>query len=570
MVQTTLKVKMETFDIIAENDINAKDEPFLWTFYFKIDGSTLNIFKLISGDVTGATVRMDALTPSHHDLNLSNNDMDVADPPAAIPSAIGEWNITLQTDDMMSLYNAGLSKYCMIVALAIGLEHDDTTDADILAIWTHIKTTLQNTLNSKLQEIVKQMLYNGQALTEQQIIQKLKTIDYNLFSDIAKQVIEVSFTKDLFIGLLSPYHLIQSIAESAFPDDFIGYSYAGPYYIADLLGKGKEAIPFQLKLNTQHASDGIYLVKGNIYQPLSAGYSNISLCYADHTNKCLLFARTDSTFIEKYDSPDKTDSQSAWTSLPNGTFLTGPATAMSDDGTKIIVVALGSDNRFWAAYSSDAGSTWNAWNPIGEGTFQSAPAIAMTPNGAQVQIFGLGMDNALWQAVSMDGGINWMVAWQQLPTGTFTSAPSACISSDGKQLHVVARGTDNKFWRGFSSDGGNTWDLAWGVMGEGVFISAPACVMSDDGAQVRVYGRGTDSKFYQGYSTDGGNTWAMWGIAEANGTFISSPAAAMSGNGKIIHLAGIGQDLQTWVACSVDGGNSWAYAWKNILHRAMY
>jgi hypothetical protein len=576
MVQTSLKVKLETFDIINENDDNARDEPFLWTFFLKIDGSTIDIGKLLVQDVSGASVYMYAPTPSHYDLQLNDNEMDVSDPPAAIPSAIGEWNTNLQTSDLLSAFNPGLSKYSMIVTLAIGLEKDETTDANIQNIWSQIKAKLQEKLNDALRNIINEMLFEGQTLTEQQVTQKLKSIDYNLFRDIAKKVIETSFAENFIVGIVSPYNLIKAISQVAFPDDFIGYAYSGPHYITDLISMGTEAIPFQLNLHTEHPNDGVYRVKGNIYQPESVGYANISLCYAHNPrargSKLLLFGRTDSKYIEKNDSSDHGTHWGIWRTLPDGVHLSGPATAMSEDGRKIIVVVMGSDTRYWAAYSSDGGSTWNpAWVPIGEGVFKSAPAIVMTPDGKQVQIFGVGLDNNIWRAVSSDGGSNWYIGWQVLPEGNFTSAPSACISRDGKKLHVMGRGSDNKFWRGFSGDGGNTWDLAWWPMGEGIFISAPACVMAADGTHLRVYGRGTDNKFWEAYSPDGGSTWTnMWGVAEDNGTFISSPSATMSSDGNIVHLAGIGMDLQPWIAYSSNGGTSWDYAWQNIKGRTLY
>jgi hypothetical protein len=200
MVQTTLKVKLKTFDILSENDDNARDEPFLWTFYLKIDGSTININKLLHQDLSGATVYMQAPTPSHNDLHLSNNDMDVSDAPANIPAAIGECTMTLQTDDLLSAFNPGVSKYCLAVALVIALEHDDTSDTDIREIWTKVRSTLQKKLNDALQDVIREMLFEGKTLTEQQVTDKLKSIDRELFVNIAKKVIESTLAQNVILS----------------------------------------------------------------------------------------------------------------------------------------------------------------------------------------------------------------------------------------------------------------------------------------------------------------------------------------------------------------------------------
>lgn len=57
--------------------------------------------------------------------------------------------------------------------------------------------------------------FEGQTLTEQQVTQKLKSIDYNLFRDIARKVIETSFTENFIVGIVSPYNLIKAISATA-------------------------------------------------------------------------------------------------------------------------------------------------------------------------------------------------------------------------------------------------------------------------------------------------------------------------------------------------------------------
>src|SRR5271157_2072343 len=259
------------------------------------------------------------------------------------------------------------------------------------------------------------------------------------------------------------------------------------------------------------------------------------------------------------------DAPAALQALDAGSFLSGPAAAVSSNGKSLHVFGRGQDSRIWRAYSADGGNSWQvAWAPIGEGVLTSAPAAAISADGKQLHVFGRGVDNKFWRAYSADGGNSWQVAWAPIGDGTFMSGPAAAISADGKHLHVFGRGVDNKFWHAYSSDGGNSWQVAWVPIGDGVFTSAPTAAMSADGKKLHVFGRGADNKFWRAYSGDGGATWAVAWSAMGEGSFISAPTAVVAPDGQHLRVFGLGNDSNIWYADSVDGASTWRVEWAQL------
>ncbi len=266
-----------------------------------------------------------------------------------------------------------------------------------------------------------------------------------------------------------------------------------------------------------------------------------------------------STAIE----PEQLGWPTGYTTLPDGTFLSGPAACLAGDGQRLHVVGKGTDGRFWHGDSSDGGATWDAastWLPIGEGVFASMPAIAVSADGNNVHVFGRGNDNRMWRAHSSTGGAGWDYAWGQLDTdGVFTSAPAAAISSDGSVVHVIGRGTDNRYYRAYSSTAASTWEL-WNPIGEGLFSSNPAAAVSADGSSLHIFGRGLDGRMYHAHSPDAGANWdALWGPGPiGDGIYVSSPAVAMSGDATVVHVFGVGTDRHVYRSTSTDGGQTWS------------
>ncbi len=264
--------------------------------------------------------------------------------------------------------------------------------------------------------------------------------------------------------------------------------------------------------------------------------------------------------------------EAAWSRVPSGVFLSGPAASVSADGQNLHVFGRGNDNQIYRAHSPDSGVNWDvAWSAVGTGAaFTSSPAACLSADGKNVHIFGRGNDNRIWRAHSPDGGGSWDVAWAAIEEGVFTSGPASCVSADGKSLHVFARGNDNRIWRAHSPDGGGSWDVAWAAIGEGTFSSSPAAAISANGQSLYVFGRGNDDRIWWTHSPDGGGTWDVGWSAIAEGTFVSSPAAAISANGMVVHVFGVGKDLRVWRALSLNGGGAWPVAWSAIDGATVY
>jgi hypothetical protein len=190
--------------------------------------------------------------------------------------------------------------------------------------------------------------------------------------------------------------------------------------------------------------------------------------------------------------------------VPFGTFTTGPAVAVSEDGRKIHLAATGGDRRMYHVESNDGGHHWSGVHAIGQGTFTSAPAIAATQDGSSVHLFGRGTDYRIWTN-SYAG--SWQPHWKPIGKGLFTSGPGATISWDDTTVHVMGRGTDRGLWHN-STDGPAGWHAHWNrVPDEGTFNSAPAMTRGPSTTDVHIAAVGGDATIYINHSGDGGRTW---------------------------------------------------------------
>lgn len=269
--------------------------------------------------------------------------------------------------------------------------------------------------------------------------------------------------------------------------------------------------------------------------------------------------------------------------IGQGIFISGPAAAVSDDGKRLHVLGLGTDNKMYHASSANGGKTWDKdWRSIGELKFTSAPAAAVSSDGKKLHVFGRVPNGRLMHSSSSDAGATWDKRSKIIGLGKFTSAPAAAVAGFGMNLHVFGRGIDNKIWYTSSSRSGDDWgdQTNWHHIGQKTFDSAPAAAVSGSGKELHVFGRATDDRMWHAFSSDSGkdfdeNTnWAAIG----QGVFSSGPAAAVSADGKKLHVFGRGIEKpsspadgivftftpQIWRAFSNDGGKSWNVAWKAI------
>ncbi len=575
MASIDFKFKLSDFRILKKNESSA-DEPYLWTFFIRLDGSTVDLLETKPSTVT-------VFSPKASQSNLGPKavaGLEIASGAIPVPSAIGEFNSTLSSDNFRKVGPAlsMLEPFCSVAALVIALEADSTSESDLEEARIKVRDELQKQLNANLQLIITDvktaLTKNGQLPTQAEIEAKLSAVNIQRFVDLVKNSVIGSVVDDgaggavgLLTGLFPPFGLAQVID----PDDFIGHAIIGPIQLSALISAGPAGVPFTRDMgSTAASSEGDYRITGDIHRTDSTEFASLALNLATPVPGAAHLDVVVRSSLRRFSTSRLVPPTAAvwtgpWADLPDGTFLSAPAVAASNDGKRLHVFGVGLDHKIWRGFSPDGGATWSlAWAPIGSGTFVSSPAAAVSADGMHLHVFGRGTDGRMWHAHSPDGGLSWPVAWLPIGSATFNSAPAAAISDDGKSLHVFGRGTDNRIWRAFSADGGSHWDLAWAPIGAGTFMSDPAAALSGDGHHLHVFGRGADNRMWRAYSTNGGSAWEVAWVAIPGGSFASSPAATMSPDGQQVHLAGIGRDLHVWRNLSTNSGVAWSLGWQQI------
>jgi len=109
MQPVNVKVKLREFDIKVQNE-SSPDEPYLWVVYFKMDGTTLDINRPVDSSFT-------VYSPSgrHGNLGPDSYDEESSEEPLIIPTAIGEWNTSL---DAVALFPQVIPA-CAVAALVM-------------------------------------------------------------------------------------------------------------------------------------------------------------------------------------------------------------------------------------------------------------------------------------------------------------------------------------------------------------------------------------------------------------------------------------------------------------------
>lgn len=526
-----VEVRLSTFDIITANE--GSDEPYLWVYYLKIDGHNIKEFHPDSSFVT-----VHSAPGSHGNLGSKSDGMKAGTPPISISQKIGKWETTLDTLGTMLPVTA---PYCAVATLIIAIEEDmipSTATAEEAR--RELKNELEKQLNAKLRKIIKEQKFSLTNLEGELDIEKLK--------DAIVSVVSGDVIKNAVLGiLLNPLFFI-----GINTDDFIGYKVVGPYMMKDFLSSMTDKIDFSALLyQSGNAFDGKYKVTGHIRVTDPVQYSQPAAVQSATKREVVGRAlNVDGMYISGF----KNNKWSGFKKIGEGVFKSSPAAVMSGDGSQIHVFGRGTDDKYWQAYSPDAGNSWTlAWAPVLKGVFTSPPAAAMSADGKSIFLFGKGTDDRIWYAVSGNSGSSWQ-GFSPIGSGIFLSGPGAACSADGKIISVFGLGTDRRIWMAQSIDGGNTWAIAWAPVPEGELYSAPAVVCSADGKKWVVVARGKDKRFYRVSSINRGINWSAWSVFNS-GTFVSSPA--VSCNGNKVSVYGIGENLHMYYNLSTDFGATW-------------
>ncbi len=538
MKPAEITLKFDTFDVIQQNE--NVDEPYIWTFFVKLDGTVLDLFQ-----PDNTNVHVVSPAGSHGNLNLPDDEAEVSDAPHTIPHKVGKWEAVLEQGNLM---HQVVPQMC-VAGLVVAWEEDMFPSTDAMEEARRAaRTEIDRQLTNGLRRLVRECLADPANCAAD--------VDFQSFVSVERlrEVIIDLLTEKIIPSVVAAIFVNPLFAIVGDRDDFIGHGLAGPYFLPQLLAEPDHRIDFTLDLKKgEEDTPGHYRVKGHCSLKNAGGWTQLGAAQDD--NRVILVGRD--TVLDGFYRYWRSGGE--WSNnkrIGSGTFTSGPSVAMSADGKQIHVVGRGQNSRFWRAFSNNAGTDWAvAWAEMEHGVFRSAPAVICSNDGKRVYVFGRGKDDRIWFARSTNGGGSF-AGWWPIGQGVFQSAPSACCTADGMRISVVATGTDNRAWRALSTDGGMNWQVAWSPILQGLLTSAPAVVSSDDGKRVRVFGRGQDKRIWRAWSDDSGNSWAGWSQIPT-GTFLSGPAATMSRSGDVIHLFGIGENMLPYHNRSGDSGANW-------------
>lgn len=535
--------RLSKFDINIQNE-SSPDEPYLWAFYVRLDGRNINVFKPDDSFVT-----LHNAAGSHGNLGPDGDDVEKGDASVSIPAKIGKWETEIDT---MGTMFPTIVPFCMVAILVIAIEEDAAPSTSAMEkARKKLKANLLKELNTQLIQVIKDQKIDLTNLEG--------SISYDKLMSGVEGILAGEIIGNALMGILiNPLFFLGTDA-----DDFIGYSIAGPFMLHDMLSSMTDKINFDLTLKRKGDKfDGKYKVTGYVKVTDPVQYSQPAI--VQDNESVIVVGRAAN--VDKFYRTTTEDGGKNWSGLKkigDGEFISSPAAALSADGKKLHVFGRGKDNKYWRAFSSDAGKTWNvAWSPVLNGLFTSPPASCMSADGNSIYLFGKGNDNKTWFGFSKNGGTTW-AGFTPVGNGLFISGPAVCCTPDGNKIYLFGLGNDRRIWQAVSENGGTSWKVAWRAIPNGQFFSAPAAVCTPDGKRIAVFARDKDKHFNAVFTANSGDNWSLWRNFDF-GSFISSPAASIAPDGKKITLAGIGNNMNMYYMKSPDFGLNWSSKWTRI------
>ena len=175
-----LSINLEVDRIFChdEGDGWGDAEPYLWTVFFKIDGSTI----VVADDLTLAGNATIQTTPGSHG-NLNNNDVDEGDN-VVVPAAIGHFETILEPIPLSPPWDALADPIGGVVGVVtVLMEEDNVTDDGAEAGHRALNDAVRNALN----EIVSTRSLTNQDVTDEEINGFTSSIESAVSSAIQNQ-----------------------------------------------------------------------------------------------------------------------------------------------------------------------------------------------------------------------------------------------------------------------------------------------------------------------------------------------------------------------------------------------
>lgn len=233
MARSTLNVQFDLTHIKChdEGDGWGSAEPYLWTVFFLVDGSTISVNSglTLSGDATMH------FTPGSHG-NLPNDDVDAGET-VTIPAALGEWQTLMKPIPVPPPFDAVQPDVGGVVGVVcVLMEEDNVSDAGAAA--GH--TALNNAVRTAVNQIVATRTLTNQEVTAGELAQFETTIQ-NAVSNAVQN--EQNFFENLWSWIN--------------PDDTIGFQ-VFLFKHDDLASKGTIAFSRRWK------NEGDWEIFGNV------------------------------------------------------------------------------------------------------------------------------------------------------------------------------------------------------------------------------------------------------------------------------------------------------------------
>jgi hypothetical protein len=510
MASIRIKIGLRRFLVSSSNE-GVGDEPYLWPFYFRIDGRVL--------DSPHDQAKLPLFAPPGRHGNIS--ELTVVN--------VADWETELEPG---VLTINGLWKNCMVGVGVAFLEEDGTSDGTLAEAHAAAVKEVQRQADLLLQQALGEMKFPDDFALDQNRLEKA----------IISRVLLPTFG-EFMMGIVIPFGF-GNLAGIFDPDDRIGFANE-MIHLDQLIGHNHEETTFSMGASTHF--EGAYSVTGFARRVDTDEVPTLAVTrvgpkalrlYARNIEDTLSwFSSTNDG--QSFEAKGKAFEQSSFRSgpgacstadgahrhiaalTPNGqfrhlrtddhghdagdaeliremTFKGSPALACTADGKKLYAIGRGHDDRYFVTRSHDRGEHWQVWEPIRERTFGSSPAAVVTPDGKRLMAVGLGNDKKLWITSSRDEGEHW-VEWSRIPDNApvdgeerpfhhLTSAPAAAISGDGRYVHLVCRARDLTYWYTTSPDGGRSWFGYWFPLAGQKLFSAPAIVTEETGDGMCVVG----------------------------------------------------------------------------------
>lgn len=236
-----IKIKLKTLTHHKRVENWGKAEPYLWTIFFKMDGSSIDItpqFK-IAGNATFQFTK-----GSHGNLGISSRHESNEVP---IPSAVGEWNTYLEPVQIpyFDQKAAGIAG-----AIVVLMEKNNVSYEGAEAGHLALNQKVEAAVNQTLKEFDPKIVDINNAMPS---IRKF-------FEDKVEKVTD-SLQGDIVNAIKSKQKLLQNIWTLLKPDNLIGY-HVWNFSQADLMETEDESIDFSnLWASKEH---GDWEIFGNV------------------------------------------------------------------------------------------------------------------------------------------------------------------------------------------------------------------------------------------------------------------------------------------------------------------